>query len=761
MSVTVVAIAVVVTVVAISVVLVVTVVVGSVNTVFGIVVNNMAVMRLFVHSSINVVVHDLVVVNDVVVTDSLVVNGNVLDGDLLASINVLCPWLRLSLVPLGVLELHGLHGVVFTLDRYVSIVLVSLGLDGGVCVSNGLHASVSVLHGLVSDVFVVHGLNISVLVMNWLLLGVDVVASLLVVRVLILGVVDDGIVVDNFIFSVDNIVVNNIIIDMAIMSRLNENVMVMVVMNDLVVNVDVSIVVAVVVVIMDNVVILMEVVVAVAVAVTVVDRLINNEVISVVDRLVNNSLMSVVVSGLIESVISVRAVVVAISVITVVSVVNISVNAISLGILLRSSSGSRGILLGRLVVSLSSSSSLVEVTCTVVTVSVVGISVMVIMSGEVVVRNSVLHLAAKEDLGKSKTNGVAELVEVLVVPLGLSISELVVDILAVDNKIMLDVEDEVPRVGESLGHLAEFVEISANSGFALFELVSDIVNDVTEILNSMKNRVESGVLELINDTTEALPNMLGITEALNTVRNFSLNSTSEKTLKDLAHAEEGEVNVGALHSLEVVHLLILLVINLIEKLLPVVVEIKEEFLMVDHLGLTIEKHGSSLTEVLTSINPLTHAVVMETFTSVLENVDTVDNERLIGLEEDLLRVEERLSHPLNLLVIVVINLATVVEHVTDIGNSETELINSLGGLLVGTVPESTHSVFEMMLNRVGIRHAVSDVGHAVEVEGTDEETLDDARNLGVIMRISSLGGKGNYCSSESTIHFDLSVCENV
>ena len=760
MSVTVVAIAVVVTVVAISVVLVVTVVVGSVNTILGIVVNNMAVMRLFVHSSINVVVHDLVVVNDVVVTDSLVVNGNVLDGDLLASINVLCPWLRLSLVPLGVLELHGLHGVVFTLDRYVSIVLVSLGLDGGVCVSNGLHASVSVLHGLVSDVFVVHSLNISVLVMNWLLLGVDVVASLLVVWVLILGVVDDGIVVDNFIFSVDNIVVNNIIIDMAIMSRLNENVMVMVVMNDLVVNVDVSIVVAVVVVIMDNVVILMEVVVAVAVAVTVVDRLINNEVISVVDRLVNNSLMSVVVSGLIESVISVRAVVVAISVITVVSVVNISVNAISLGILLRSSSGSRGILLGRLVVSLSSSS-LVEVTCTVVTVSVVGISVMVVMSGEVVVRNSVLHLAAKEDLGKSKTNGVAELVEVLVVPLGLSISELMVDILAVDDKIVLDVEDEVPRVGESLGHLAEFVEISANSGFALFELVSDIVNDVTEILNSMKNRVESGVLELINDTTEALPNMLGITEALNTVRNFSLNSTSEKTLKDLAHAEEGEVNVGALHSLEVVHLLILLVINLIEKLLPVVVEIKEEFLMVDHLGLTIKKHGSSLTEVLTSINPLTHAVVMETFTSVLENVDTVDNERLVGLEEDLLRVEERLSHPLDLLVIVVINLATVVEHVTDIGNSETELINSLGGLLVGTVPESTHSVFEMMLNRVGIRHAVSDVGHAVEVEGTDEETLDDARNLGVIMRISSLGGKGNYCSSESTIHFDLSVCENV
>ena len=393
--------------------------------------------------------------------------------------------------------------------------------------------------------------------------------------------------------------------------------------------------------------------------------------------------------------------------------------------------------------------------------SVMSIAVDAVVGGEIVARDLILHLATEEDLRERKTDGVTELVEVLVVPLSLSISDLVVNILTVDNKVVLNVEDEVPGVGEGLGHLAELVKISTNGSLALLELVSNIMDDVTKVLDSVKNGVEGGVLELVDDTAEALPDVLGIAKALNAVRDLSLDRTGEKTLKNLAHAEESEVHIGALHCLEVVHLLILLVIDLIEELLPVVVEVEEKFLMVDHLGLSVEEHSSSLTEVLASVDPLAHAIVMETLTSVLEHVDTVDDERLVGLKKDLLGVEERLSHPLDLLIIVMINLAAVVEHVADIGHGKTELINSLGGLLVGAVPESTHGVFEMMLNRVGIRNAVSDVGHAMEVKGTDEETLHDARNLGVIMSISSLGGDSDYCSSsESTVHFDLSVCEN-
>lgn len=157
--------------------------------------------------------------------------------------------------------------------------------------------------------------------------------------------------------------------------------------------------------------------------------------------------------------------------------------------------------------------------------------------------NAVLHLSSDEDLGESKTNGVTELIVVLVVPLGHGVHELVVDILSIDDEVVLNMEDEVPWVGESLGHGAELVEVSSNSSLALLEVISNIVDDGSEVLNGVENSVEGGVLELINNSTESLPSVLGITEALNTVWDLSLDGTSEKTLEDLSHSEEGEVNI--------------------------------------------------------------------------------------------------------------------------------------------------------------------------------------------------------------------------
>jgi hypothetical protein len=163
--------------------------------------------------------------------------------------------------------------------------------------------------------------------------------------------------------------------------------------------------------------------------------------------------------------------------------------------------------------------------------------------GEGIGGDAVLHLAAQEDLGEGETDGVTELIEVLVVPLCHGIHDLVVDILSIDDEVVLNVEDEVPRVSEGLGHLAELVEVSADGGLALLKLVGNVVNDVAEVLNSVEDGVEGSVLELVNDTAEALPDVLGITEALDTVRNFSLNGTGEHTLKNLTHAEESEVHV--------------------------------------------------------------------------------------------------------------------------------------------------------------------------------------------------------------------------
>ena len=106
------------------------------------------------------------------------------------------------------------------------------------------------------------------------------------------------------------------------------------------------------------------------------------------------------------------------------------------------------------------------------------------------------------------------------------------------------------------------------------------------------------VLELINDATNSLPNVLSITEAFNTMWNFSLNSTSEKTFKDFAHSEEREVDIRALHGLKFVHFIIFLVVDLVQEFLPVIIKVKEEFFMLNHLSLSVEKHGCCLTKVL-------------------------------------------------------------------------------------------------------------------------------------------------------------------
>ena len=102
-------------------------------------------------------------------------------------------------------------------------------------------------------------------------------------------------------------------------------------------------------------------------------------------------------------------------------------------------------------------------------------------------RDTVLHLATHENFGEGEADRVAILIEVLVLPLGLSVHDLVVDVLTIDDQVMLDVEDEVPWVSEGLRHLTEFVKICADGRLALFELVGDIVDDVTEVLDSVKH----------------------------------------------------------------------------------------------------------------------------------------------------------------------------------------------------------------------------------------------------------------------------------
>jgi len=440
--------------------------------------------------------------------------------------------------------------------------------------------------------------------------------------------------------------------------------------------------------------------------------------------------------------------------VVVTEVVLTSIDVLLVGVVDWSLVDSSGVMSGGVVVT-----EVVLATVHVLLVGVVALSVVeglvLATVGEGVKRDLVLHLSAEEDLGERKTNRVAVLIEVLVLPLGLSVHDLVVDVLSVDNEVVLNMEDEVPWVSESLGHLTELVEVGADGGLALFELVGNVMDDVAKILDSVEHAVEGAMLELVLNTTKTLPDVLSIAEALNTVRNLSFDGAGKETLKDLAHAEEGEVHVGALHGLEVVHLLVLLVIDLIEELLPVVIKVVEELFVVDHLGLSVKKHGGGLAEVLTTVEPLAHAVVMETLTGVLEDVDTVDDERLGGLEQDLLGVEEGLSHSLDLLVVVMVNLTAMVEHVANVGHGQTELVNGLGGLLVGSIPEAAHRVLEVLLNWVGIGDAVADIGHAVEVESTNKEAFNKSGDLGVVVGVVSVGCSNDKSGSECLEHLVL------
>ena len=114
------------------------------------------------------------------------------------------------------------------------------------------------------------------------------------------------------------------------------------------------------------------------------------------------------------------------------------------------------------------------------------------------------------------------------------------------------------------------------------------------------------------------------------------------------------------------HLIILLVVDLVKKLLPVVVKVEEEFFVLDHLSLAVKEHSSSLSKVLARVKEVSHSVIVETLTDILKDVNSVDNNALSGLQEELLGMEECLSHPLNLFIVVVVDLSAVIKHVTDV-----------------------------------------------------------------------------------------------
>ena len=79
---------------------------------------------------------------------------------------------------------------------------------------------------------------------------------------------------------------------------------------------------------------------------------------------------------------------------------------------------------------------------------------------------------------------------------------------------------------------------------------------------------------------------------------------------------------------------------------------------------------------------MAHTVVVERFSDILKNVDTVNNDALSSLKEELFRVEESLSHSLDLFIVMMVNFTAVVKHVTKVGDRKTHLVDGFCDLLV-------------------------------------------------------------------------------
>ena len=63
---------------------------------------------------------------------------------------------------------------------------------------------------------------------------------------------------------------------------------------------------------------------------------------------------------------------------------------------------------------------------------------------------------------------------------------------------------------------------------------------------------------------------------------------------------------------------------------------------------------------------MAHSVVVETLTNIFEDVNSVNNNTLSGFKKKLLWMKESLSHPLDLFIVMMVDFATVIEHVADV-----------------------------------------------------------------------------------------------
>ena len=115
-----------------------------------------------------------------------------------------------------------------------------------------------------------------------------------------------------------------------------------------------------------------------------------------------------------------------------------------------------------------------------------------------------------------------ELIEVLVIPLRDRVNHLVVHVLAIDDQIVVSVEDEVPRLNQQVCHLVYSIKLCSELRFALNKLIDQIVDNMSEVLSGAQHLIEGLVLELVDESSEPFPSVFRVAKALSSMRYLRL-----------------------------------------------------------------------------------------------------------------------------------------------------------------------------------------------------------------------------------------------
>ena len=199
-----------------------------------------------------------------------------------------------------------------------------------------------------------------------------------------------------------------------------------------------------------------------------------------------------------------------------------------------------------------------------------------------------------------------------------------------------------------------------------------------------------------------------------------------------------------MHSLDVVRMVILVVLDTSSPLEPMLAELEANLSDVE-IVLPEERLGADVSPVLTALLELAKAMADESIPDVVKDVDPIHHDVFSSIKQDALGVQEGIGHLIYLLKVKVIDLTAVTKHHCHVSNGKAQGVNGLSCIGVSASPEPAHGMLKVVLEFTAVLGAVLSVVHAIVIERSLEETVEErfivkfmmSKELMIVCRVSS------------------------